>query len=368
MYHNVLCFLDMELIEQKLSTVADDGSKLTQASALEVVDQLVADFQTEIAEAVRDLIEVCDGRQLLVLDSALGYNVNALRSGLDRLEAAGYCGIKGLVIDRLFDGRMPGDFSQFFKGTFGRLPLRNIDVRDPISVSNTANVAGAILSGSAACITKVQNGLSGVLAPDLEITDVDVLRNNEEFYRGVREGRWPAFGICFGHQFLAHVNGGRVFDLPEMRQRIEDLEEVGDGAELLLKSLGLEARPDIQGLCVVHQNAVIHNPRRSRQFLYSSDDQRIVHGLISLRDGQFSEDANQNTALVCAVLDEGEALDLSMQSHPEISFFKVLFAFTNAIMQGRKLTSIKVAEVFRSIKNFIILLTKFFAAHKSFGR
>ena len=79
-----------------------------------------------------------------------------------------------------------------------RLRVRVIDVAAGDELPPVAGVAGAIITGSAAMVTE--------RLPWSERT--------AGWIRDAMDVELPLFGVCFGHQLMAHALGGRVDYLP----------------------------------------------------------------------------------------------------------------------------------------------------------
>lgn len=93
-----------------------------------------------------------------------------------------------------------GDFPQWFAHA-ARLPasrLRIIEVAAGEVLPDVANIAGAIITGSGAMVTD--------RAPWSERT--------AQWINYAVQAQTPLFGVCFGHQLMAHALGGRVDYLP----------------------------------------------------------------------------------------------------------------------------------------------------------
>ncbi len=97
-----------------------------------------------------------------------------------------------------------GDFPHWFRlGTGLRLQqLQLVDVAAGGALPPPRDVAGAIITGSAAMVTE--------RAPWSERT--------AGWIRNAMDVQLPLFGVCFGHQLMAHALGGRVDYLPGGRE------------------------------------------------------------------------------------------------------------------------------------------------------
>ena len=97
-----------------------------------------------------------------------------------------------------------GDFPHWFRLGSRLLPeqLRVIDVAAGESLPPPRDVAGAMITGSAAMVTE--------RAPWSERT--------AGWIRDAMDMALPLFGVCYGHQLMAHALGGRVDYLPGGRE------------------------------------------------------------------------------------------------------------------------------------------------------
>ncbi len=97
-----------------------------------------------------------------------------------------------------------GDFPQWFQRA-ARLPasrVRVIDVAAGDELPSATDVAGAIITGSGAMVTERLPWSEQTAGWIRDAMDADV----------------PLFGVCFGHQLMAHALGGRVDYLPGGRE------------------------------------------------------------------------------------------------------------------------------------------------------
>lgn len=113
-----------------------------------------------------------------------------------------------------------GDFPHWFR-LGARLPLvavQTIDVERGEALPPPQDVAGAILTGSAAMVTE----------------RADWSERTAGWIRAAMDVELPLFGVCFGHQLMAHALGGRVDYLPGGReigtQAIQKLDDAAGDA------------------------------------------------------------------------------------------------------------------------------------------
>lgn len=97
-----------------------------------------------------------------------------------------------------------GDFDHWFRLGL-RLPtprLRSIDVQAGEALPPPRMCCGAIITGSAAMVTERARWSESTAAWIRSAMDADL----------------PLFGVCYGHQLMAHALGGRVDVLPGGRE------------------------------------------------------------------------------------------------------------------------------------------------------
>jgi GMP synthase (glutamine-hydrolysing) len=100
-----------------------------------------------------------------------------------------------------------GGFAALVRGSAGAganatVEWREVDARQPAPLPDASDFSGIVITGSAASVTEpvpwmlaAERLISTAVAEDV-----------------------PVFGICFGHQLLAHVLGGRVGRNPRGRE------------------------------------------------------------------------------------------------------------------------------------------------------
>jgi GMP synthase (glutamine-hydrolysing) len=148
-----------------------------------------------------------------------------------------------------------GDFPHWFR-LGARLPLtevQTIDVERGEALPPPQDVAGAILTGSAAMVTE----------------RADWSERTAGWIRAAMDVELPLFGVCFGHQLMAHALGGRVDYLPGGReigtQAIHKLDgAVGDALA--------EALPASFRAHTTHLQSVLEAPRGATVLARSARD------------------------------------------------------------------------------------------------
>ncbi|MFC5436720.1 glutamine amidotransferase [Rhodanobacter umsongensis] len=97
-----------------------------------------------------------------------------------------------------------GDFPHWFRLGAGLRPqqLQVVDVAAGEELPAPREVAGAMITGSAAMVTERAAWSERVAG----------------WIRGAMDAELPLFGVCYGHQLMAHALGGRVGYLPGGRE------------------------------------------------------------------------------------------------------------------------------------------------------
>jgi len=139
-----------------------------------------------------------------------------------------------------------GDFPHWFRICARLLPqqVRVIDVAAGESLPAPQEVAGAMITGSAAMVSERASWSERTAGWIRNAMDVEL----------------PLFGVCYGHQLMAHALGGRVDYLPGGReigtQPIELLHEAA--ADPLAVTLPSSFRAH-----TTHEQSVLEAPRGS---------------------------------------------------------------------------------------------------------
>ena len=97
-----------------------------------------------------------------------------------------------------------GDFPHWFRLVAGlrREQVQLVDVAAGEALPPTQAVAGAIITGSAAMVTE----------------RLSWSERSAGWIRDAMDAGLPLFGVCYGHQLMAHALGGRVDYLPGGRE------------------------------------------------------------------------------------------------------------------------------------------------------
>jgi GMP synthase (glutamine-hydrolysing) len=148
-----------------------------------------------------------------------------------------------------------GDFPHWFRLGLGLFPrqLLVVDVAAGDTLPRPHEVAGAVITGSAAMVTE----------------RIPWSERTAGWIRNAMDAELPLFGVCYGHQLMAHALGGRVDYLPGGReigtQPVEVL-DAGCRDPLLLSSTGgFRAH-------TTHEQSVIEAPSGSTVLARSARD------------------------------------------------------------------------------------------------
>ena len=97
-----------------------------------------------------------------------------------------------------------GDFPQWFRlaAKVPKLRLHIVDIKAGETLPPPREVAGALITGSAAMVTDRADWSERAAGWIRDAMDIEL----------------PLFGVCFGHQLMAHALGGRVDYLPGGRE------------------------------------------------------------------------------------------------------------------------------------------------------
>ncbi|HEY9131261.1 MAG TPA: glutamine amidotransferase [Dyella sp.] len=148
-----------------------------------------------------------------------------------------------------------GDFPHWFRVSTQLAPehVRVVDVQAGEALPPPREVAGALITGSASMVTE--------RLPWSERT--------AGWIRDAMDAELPLFGVCYGHQLMAHALGGRVDYLPGGREIGTVALETIDGAQgdTLAAILPHQFRAH-----ATHEQSVLEAPKGSQSLLRSDRD------------------------------------------------------------------------------------------------
>ncbi|MFK2878205.1 glutamine amidotransferase [Rhodanobacter hydrolyticus] len=148
-----------------------------------------------------------------------------------------------------------GDFPHWFR-LGARLPMQQlqvVDVQAGETLPSPNAVAGALITGSAAMVTERAAWSERTAA----------------WIRGAMDVELPLFGVCYGHQLMAHALGGRVDYLPGGREiGTHAIEKLATAASDPLASL----LPESFRAHTTHEQSVLETPPGSVVLARSTRD------------------------------------------------------------------------------------------------
>ncbi|HET8553990.1 MAG TPA: glutamine amidotransferase, partial [Rhodanobacteraceae bacterium] len=111
-----------------------------------------------------------------------------------------------------------GGFAEWFRSAMRLQPaqMRVVRVDEGETLPHPGEVSGAVITGSAAMVTE----------------RADWSERTADWIRAAMDVQTPLFGVCYGHQLMAHALGGRVDVLPGGREvGTQDIEVFETGAD-----------------------------------------------------------------------------------------------------------------------------------------
>lgn len=147
-----------------------------------------------------------------------------------------------------------GGFADWFRNAMklGTAPLEVVRVDAGEALPPPRSVAGAVITGSAAMVTE----------------RADWSERTAGWIRAAMDAQTPLFGVCYGHQLMAHALGGRVGWLPAGR-------EIGTQAiarRPAVEGDGVEDLPASFAAHTTHRQAVLEPPRGAEVLARSQRD------------------------------------------------------------------------------------------------
>ncbi|TAN04037.1 MAG: glutamine amidotransferase [Rhodanobacteraceae bacterium] len=147
-----------------------------------------------------------------------------------------------------------GGFADWFRAAMRLEPAQmrivRADVGEPLP--SPRDVAGAVITGSAAMVTE----------------RLDWSERCAAWIRAATAAQTPLFGVCYGHQLMAHALGGRVGWLPAGR-------EIGTESITRLSpddAQGLRELPPVFPAQTTHRQSVLQPPSGAKVLARSQRD------------------------------------------------------------------------------------------------
>ena len=200
-----------------------------------------------------------------------------------------------------------GDFDHWFRLAL-RLPPSRLQTVDAQHEAPPAphTVAGAVITGSAAMVTERSPWSERLAGWVRDAMDIEL----------------PLFGVCFGHQLMAHALGGRVDNLPDGREIGTQAISMASGAgtDPLFRDLACvagdatAATPGFRAH-TTHQQSVLEAPPGASVLARSArDDHQVLrygtHALSTQFHPEFSAAAMRAYITLRADQLRAEALDV----------------------------------------------------------
>ena len=147
-----------------------------------------------------------------------------------------------------------GGFADWFRDAMQlqAAQMRIVRVDAGEALPEPAKIAGAVITGSAAMVTE----------------RADWSEHTAGWIRDAMEAETPLFGVCYGHQLMAHALGGTVGWLPAGR-------EIGTESMTRLSpddSQGLRELPALFPAQTTHRQSVLEPPRGAEVLARSQRD------------------------------------------------------------------------------------------------
>ncbi len=342
----------------------DKLAKYDERALIAKVNEVVSAYEQMMKQVRSDLRRVVGGREVLVLDAAMGYPSLTMMDRLSMVREAGYHGTRSLIIERLFNGMVPGCMRSFFRSYYGEgLSLQHRDIRD-LHRKPVGDHAAVILSGSPANLS-LRADTSRVSEFDNVMSHADVFRIVSRVHARAVDLGVPVVGVCYGAHMLAHQHGGRVEPMSQRRLGMKGVESVDDFTADLW---GVELQ---QGESyVAHTEGIFDFGPSSRPLAFSAGDadvdrvnQLSVH--IDENSGEFSgTDSVRDAELLRDVMSSGRYAGFGIQGHHELAFPHLLLGYIN---EGRPLEDFdKIVERCRFTRDSLRLVVAFLNLHRNF--
>jgi len=147
-----------------------------------------------------------------------------------------------------------GGFADWFRDAMRLQPTQmrvvRVDAGEPLPAP--AEIAGAVITGSAAMVTERARWSEHAAG----------------WIRDAMDAETPLFGVCYGHQLMAHALGGTVGWLPAGREiGTESVTRLGSG-----EAPGLHELPSSFPAQTTHRQSVLEPPRGAEVLARSQRD------------------------------------------------------------------------------------------------
>ncbi len=345
----------------------DTDKERLLAATMEAISTICDQFDAFVEGVRGDLARALGGRKILVVDAAFNVPYRGMQRTLDALQQSGYGPVAQLVIQKLFGGQLPQTTTGLFQSLLGaEVSLSHLGLGRTREVTH-GNVGAILFSGSPACFSRLPLGRSSVVDDVTGMTDFDVYNEERDIYLDGKGSGLPAVGVCGGHQLLTLMNMGRVVPLDQPRKGYEPLRICHDRKKAVRTVIGDNDHTDVR-VYVAHGDEVVLDESRSIPFAFAdiASDKAVVHGAIHSPVANLDSDHFANADRLNGALDEGFALDLGVQGHPEQTLFYLLVKIVDQLNSGSSLDTLKIGEKFTLMKKYLQWLNEFFRAHKMY--
>lgn len=252
---------------------------------------LISQTSEQISDALnsteKDILEVLDGKQLLVVNLTLDEDVIEFRNGCLVLEHEGL-GTAIANFNQVVFGKKngPESASDIFKAVFGRqINIVEFNPFDGNRVTEIDKIGAILFSG---CPVHIRLETSGN-PKKLGFPDTKEFKVATTVYEEVIGLNIPLVGICYGHEIMVHRGGGVV-------AKLENLVE--EERLSLLKN---------------EHGSINYSPPYFHHYIGIPGEQAIP--IISSNVDGFNEDFPTGVIHLDA---KSRAYALSMQAHPEL--------------------------------------------------
>lgn len=272
-------------------------------------------------EAQDKFAGIMAGRTILLVDT-MGGGWHLASQEIDALRARGgvYAQLAYIYTGIVFGGQSPRSVTDMFQRFFGdTVKIVTQDIRAKPAYSDTP-IDAVVFTGSPASIWKAHRSdlCDQEIRSGVGITHRQVFLDASAIYAEARAKDLPVIGVCYGHQVISNIHGGRVVRLRAAENGMIQV-EIPDGyATKLMMSLFGEL-PFVDGaVASYHIDEVVPNSKKSALFVCNNNCKpAMIHGLIHIVDKEFSEDGHKDGALVRSLLEVGRHVAMTVQYHPE---------------------------------------------------
>lgn len=306
----------------------------------------LAEVQAEFKDAIGD-------HPLLVIDNSLDVPARRVSERMDKLRAEGWGKLVALYVEHLFGGRVPHSAEDTFRRFFGEeLNLQFFDIRKGAQ-RHIESPQAMIFSGSPISIVESLHDAESEV--DEAFTHRELWRRTVQLYREAERAHIPVVGICYGHQMIAHQRGGEIEEMSKSKKGLVSVEAASSYAHELLMGVVGDSVKQKGKVMIGHEESVRgYRPERSALLFRTSDQEKIIHGLLHIADSSLSGDARLDAELVNGLLADGRHLAMGVQGHPEADAVRnILFELAINEDELSDTEDVLTATILRCMTNFL---------------